>query len=125
MPFRPVILAVALAGCANEARTDLAATDTLLVAGVVAPRTDTLTSSVNLRCTNGTEVRANTYVGHQPRMVLATQDTGMVLLPREAASGSRYATDDESIVWWNQSDSASFTFRGTTTQCGPADDVEF
>lgn len=125
MRIRPVILALGLASCSNETQTDPAASDTLPVAGVVAPRPDTLASSVNLRCTNGTEVRANTYVGHDPRMVVATQDTGMVLRPRAAASGSRYATDDESITWWNQGDSAAFTFRGTTTQCGPADDVEF
>lgn len=125
MFVRSLVLVLVLGGCADETDTDLAPADSAPTNAVVAPRYDTLVSAANLRCENGTEVRANVYVGSEPRVVLATQDTGMVLPPRVAASGTRYATDDESIVWWSQGDSATLTFRGTTTNCAPADGIEF
>lgn len=125
MFVRSLALVLVVAGCANEADSDATPVDSTRPNAVVAPRYDTLVSTANLRCDNGTEVRANVYVGSEPRVVLATQDTGMVLPPREAASGTRYASDDESIAWWSKGDSATLTFRGTTTTCAPADGIEF
>jgi membrane-bound inhibitor of C-type lysozyme len=124
MFVRSLFLVLAVAGCANEVDPEAAAADSI-PAAAMAPRLDTLMHSVNHRCANGTEVRANIYVGSAPRAVLAAHDTGMVLPRREAASGSRYATEDGAIVWWDKGDSASLTFRGVTTTCGPADDVVF
>jgi membrane-bound inhibitor of C-type lysozyme len=125
MLVRSLVPLLLLAACGTDADPEAGSVESTRTAGVVAPQYDTLMSSVNMRCDNGTEIRANVYVGNAPRVVLATQDTGMVLAPRVAASGTRYATADEAIVWWSRGDSGTLTFRGTTTSCGPADDVVF
>lgn len=122
--YQAVVL-LSLAACANDAEPDAARTDTMPVPGVVAPRPDTLRTSMDLRCDNGIDVRLNVYVGSDPRAILAGLDTGLVLRPRVAASGTRYASEDGAVEWWSRGDSATFTFRGSTTTCHEDSDVEF
>ncbi len=92
---------------------------------LTTPHPDTLVASADLRCANAVEVHVNYYIGANPRVVVSTQDTGMILPQRESASGARYANDDASTAWWNKGDSAAFTFRGSTTTCGPAEGLVF
>lgn len=125
MHLRHVALLLALAACASEPGPEAARNDSAQAAAIVAPRHDTLMQSVNMRCANGTEVRANVFVGSDPRVVIATHDTGFSLPPRDTVAGRRYANDDGSIIWLMSGDSARLTFRGTTTTCGSAADVIF
>lgn len=127
MSARFLMLLPLLAACGGDAQpdSDTPAGDSTVTASVVAPRFDTLMTSSDMRCANGTEVRANVYVGSEPRLVLATQDTGMALALREAATGRRYASADGRVEWWVRGDTATLTLRGATTTCAPASDVEF
>jgi len=124
LPF--LLLLAACASGAEDGSVDSTASADTTQPAITTPHPDTLVASADLRCVDATEIHANYFRGAEPRVVLARQDTGMVLPQRESASGARYATDDGAIEWWNKGDSASFTFRGRTTQCGPAEGgIEF
>ncbi len=126
MRLRSIFLLLAVAACANDAEQPESAADSAIAAPVFAPQPDTLMSRVDMRCANGTEIRANIWVGTQPRAVIATHDTGLVLPPTDSADGAaRYATADGRASWVVRGDSGVLTFRGTTTACGPAADVAF
>ncbi len=123
--FLALMLLAACGSGADSQAVDSTADTTTAQPALTTPHPDTLVATADLRCANALELRANYYRGANPRVMIATQDTGLALPLRESASGARYATDDDAVVWWNKGDSVQFTFRGTTTSCGPAEGIEF
>lgn len=84
--------------------------DTPPAAPPTAPITATFT------CPSGASVTATFYSGDEPHVALTLSDGRTLSVPQAlSASGARYATPDESFVFWNKGDSAFITEGGTTT----------
>lgn len=67
-------------------------------------------------CPSGASVTATFYPGSDPHVALSLSDGRTLSVPRAlSASGARYATADESFVFWNKGDTAFITENGTTT----------
>jgi hypothetical protein len=111
-------MVLALAGCQPDQAEREQAADSAAAAGVVAPPRDTLLRALDLHCSDGTVLHANELLGTQRRMVIATQDTGVILPWIPADSVERYAAPDGRAAFSTVGDSVRFTFRGTTTMCG-------
>jgi len=75
-----------------------------------APITATFT------CPSGASVTATFHSGDDSHVTLTLSDGRTLSVPQAlSASGARYATPDESFVFWNKGDSAFITEGGTTT----------
>lgn len=120
----PLLLAVLATACGGDADSDLPATDPTadaakpVVTGVTPA--DTLGAMAPMTCDDGLVLHATYWKGANPRVVLGTPDTVMVLAAVEAASGARYANLSPAIEWWNKGETATFTRGGRTTTCTEA-----
>ena len=98
------------------------------VAGRVGPATfgdDTIVDVRSLRCDDGRVVSATYLSGPRSRVTLQLGDTGVEAASAVAASGARYATADESLVWWNKGDTTALTWKGRTTSCVVDSTIQF
>ncbi len=70
-------------------------------------------------CDGGKTITASFYPGDDKFADLVLGDGTKLSVPRAiSASGARYATADESFVFWNKGDTAFITQNGTTTYSG-------
>jgi membrane-bound inhibitor of C-type lysozyme len=117
---------VVLAACASADAPAPAVDSTT----AVVSRPDSMTGSVDFRCADGREVRANYFVAAEPApappyVLLITADTAVRLPLQASASGSRYADSAVTASWWTKGDSATYTSAADTTVCAVAEDVVF
>lgn len=67
-------------------------------------------------CDDGKSISATFHIGDDRFVDLVLSDGRTLSVPRAiSASGARYATADESFVFWNKGDTAFVTENGTTT----------
>jgi membrane-bound inhibitor of C-type lysozyme len=119
--------ALVMAACGGaDAPEDLA--DDSAVAATMGPPTlglDTIVDVRSLRCDDGRVVSATYLAGPRSRVTLQLGDTGVEAASVVAASGARYATADESLVWWNKGDTTALTWKGRTTSCVVDSTIQF
>lgn len=77
------------------------------------------TIRAHFSCNDGKAVDATFINGTRSRVKLALSGGRKISLPQAlSASGARYATKDESIVFWNKGDTAFIEEAGKTTYDG-------
>lgn len=120
--------ALVMSACGGaDAPEDLAG-DSSAVAATAGPPTlgqDTIVDVRSLRCDDGRVVSATYLAGPRSRVTLQLGDTGVEAASVVAASGARYATADESLVWWNKGDTTALTWKGRTTSCVVDSTIQF
>jgi membrane-bound inhibitor of C-type lysozyme len=92
----------------------------LILVGIYAgwfkgdPRIEGISAVFN--CAEGKTIAATFYNGADARVELKLGDRRELSLPQAiSASGARYASADEAIVFWNKGDTAFITEAGQTT----------
>ena len=112
------VLGLALAACADSA-PDPAAEDTTPANAVAATVIDgdTLLRRESFRCVDGRNVSAGYFRGTTERVALNLGDTGLWARATATDTGERYATLDESAIWWDKGDTTSLTWQGRITTC--------
>ena len=122
-----LLSALVASACAGADAPDAAVEDSAAVARIGPPTVgvDTIADVKPLRCADGRIVSATYFVGPGSRVNLQLGDTAVQVPSAVAASGARYATADEAIVWWNKGDTSSLTWQGRTTSCVVDSTVQF
>ena len=91
----------------------------LLVGGLyITFRKDTDNNTIKalFTCNGGKTIQATFFPQDDIQVNLQLSDGRKVALPHAiSASGARYATPDESMVFWNKGNTAFITENGTTT----------
>lgn len=84
-----------------------------------ATNATTTSKTVLFSCDTGKTIMATFYPTDDKAVDLVLSDKRNYSLPHAiSASGARYATPDESIVFWNKGNTAFITENGTTTFSG-------
>jgi membrane-bound inhibitor of C-type lysozyme len=114
-----IMLGLALAACADTDSPEPPAADTTMstTATPVVIDGDTLLSTESFRCADGRVLRVGSFRGAATRVALNLGDTGLWARATAADTGARYATLDESAIWWHKGDTASLTWQGRITTC--------
>jgi membrane-bound inhibitor of C-type lysozyme len=83
------------------------------------PQPAARTIRAHFACADGKGVDATFVDGTHSSVALALSDGRKLTLPQaRSASGARYATKDESVVFWNKGDTAFLEEAGKTTYDG-------
>ena len=116
---------VTIALTPRECLTLLVALLAILVLGLVTNAGDSAaqpaakTIRAHFACADGKVVDATFINGARSSVALALSDGRKLTLPQAlSASGARYATKDESVVFWNKGDTAFLEEAGKTTYDG-------
>ena len=114
-----LLSALVLVACGGADAPEDLASDSTGAARVGPPMfgDDTIVDVRSLRCDDGRVVSATYMQGPRSRVTLQLGDTGVEAASAVAASGARYATADESLVWWTKGDTTALTWKGRTTSC--------
>lgn len=120
--------ALALVACGGADAPDPApgdsATAALVPTTVIAG--DTLIGQSRMRCGNGQLVSVGYFKGATRRAAVnLVGDTGLWARATAADTGERYATLDESLIWWTKGDTTSLEWQGRITTCVVDSTIEF
>ena len=85
---------------------------------------DTLAGMAPMLCDDGLMLQSTYWVGENPRVVLGTPDTVLVLKQVPAASGTKYVVASPAMEWWSRGDTATFTRAGKSVTCARAAEGE-
>lgn len=123
------------AACGGDAQPDAEVTDSLpaeaaapdsasprVITGVTTA--DTLEGLAPMICDDGLMLHSTYWIGENPRVVLGTPDTVLVLARVPSASGAKYAVASPAMEWWSRGDTATFTRGGKAVTCVRAEPGE-
>lgn len=135
LPSLLILLTAACGGDAGSAPPDAdAGSETAQAAVADSPRVitgvtaaDTLESMAPMICADGLQLQTTYWTGINPRVVLGTPDTVLVLKRTGPAAEARYQNAAPPMEWVHRGETATLTRGGKTVTCelAEAGEVDF